>query len=98
MGFDGTLAVSKNYTVTIAPKKHGLLKVSKFRKQIDLFSFEPKTERNIRAEIFRLVFGSNENRKICFRNLLTFNTFNLRLILWLFHGFLATIFLSILFL
>ena len=26
-----------------------LLKVSKFRKQIDLFSFEPKTERNISA-------------------------------------------------
>ena len=25
------------------------LKVSKFRKQIDLFSFEPKTERNISA-------------------------------------------------
>ena len=26
-----------------------LLKVSKFRKQIDLFSFEPKTEQNISA-------------------------------------------------
>ena len=27
-----------------------LLKVSKFRKQIDLFSFEPKTEQNISAQ------------------------------------------------
>ena len=36
--------------MTVIDECTGLgLKVSKFRKQIDLFSFEPKTERNISA-------------------------------------------------
>ena len=56
------------------------LMVSKFQKQIYLFSFEPNTKWNIsalygsilRAELFRWVFGWNEYRTICFRNLLTF--------------------------
>ena len=64
------------------------LKVSKSRKQILKFSFEPKMTRKIwrisalrdftvhRAEIlqiFWVIFGSNENFKICFRDLLTFS-------------------------
>ena len=66
-----------------------LLKVSKSQKQILKFSFEPKKTRKIcwisalctvktlRAEIlqiFWVIFGSNENFKICFRDLLTFNS------------------------
>ena len=52
------------------------VKVSKFKKQIFLFSFEPKNPfLEARAAIknnFIGVFGSNENKKICFRNWLTF--------------------------
>ena len=44
------------------------IKVSKSRKQILKFSFEPKNER----KYFCSFFGSNEKFKICFRDLLTF--------------------------
>ena len=37
--------ISSQYLIKLKPQ----LKVSKFRKQIDLFSFETKTERNISA-------------------------------------------------
>ena len=64
------------------------IKVSKSLKQILKFSFEPKmtwkiwrisalcTVKCLRAkilQIFRVIFGSNENFKICFRDLLTFS-------------------------
>ena len=57
------------------------LKVSKFHKQIFLFSFEPKTKPNISAlridpqgRNISFGFGSNVYRTICFRNLLTFRS------------------------
>ena len=60
--------------------KKSMLKVIQFRKQIFLFSFEPKTQRNhclisalASKKIFCWVLGSNENKKICFWNYLTFS-------------------------
>ena len=60
------------------PKK-SFNKVSKFQKHFFLFSLPPKTERNIfffiSAHNFACFFGGNENKKICFWNLLTFRWF-----------------------
>ena len=46
-----------------------LLKLSKFQKQIFLFSFPPKTKQNW----FCSLFGGNENKKVYFWKLLTFS-------------------------
>ena len=72
------------------------LKVSKFQKQIILFSIFPKTKQlysrilAIRIEGFCSFFGRIENKKICFRDLLTFkNEF-----IGSFHQFASPIFLT----
>ena len=51
------------------------VKVSKYRKQISKFSFEPKNEQKISSLVFLKLFsfGSNEDFEICFRYLLTFS-------------------------
>ena len=67
------------------------LKVSKFRKQIVLFSFEPKTVRkdqSLGQKYFVRFFGSNENgTTICFRNLLTFKKQRMKSITKYGHNF-----------
>jgi hypothetical protein len=51
--YKGQKISKAHYLALISSKKMSFLdsalKVSKFRKQIELFSFEPKTERNISA-------------------------------------------------